>query len=115
MPQLSPSFPLALRIDLGQLGEVPLQGKTCSLIIDENGGASVPDCPCDIAVNSLTIIINVKFVLPEIKAIRWRESRPLARISIRSSGGVALLSDKVEHFLALTEVGKVCAIVVEDP
>ena len=113
VPQLSPPLPVALRVDLVQIGDTRLQAWLCGLVVDQNSVATMTDGD---GVKTLGMTISsdgagnwkygLNFTLPEIKSPKPGEPPLSGQIRVRSSREVALRTANLEHFLSLPQVGK---------
>ena len=122
MPRLSPQWPIALRVDLVRLGEIPLRTWVAGLIAGPVNTSFYGDAVKTVGPNESMSFdsegtkYRLKFRLPEIKEPEFREQPPSAQISIRSSREVAVryAYSHLEHFLSFPEIKMVFPIAVED-
>jgi hypothetical protein len=120
VPLLSPPLPLALQLDLVQLGRTPLRAWVCGIIFDENDStvtvdgddAKSPSSSID-SKSQTNCKYHLKFLLPEIKSLQLAGQPASAQIIVHSSQKVALRSDVLERFLSVPEIRKSVTISVE--
>jgi serine/threonine protein kinase len=121
VPRLSPPLPLALQVDLVQLGKIPLHAWVCGLVVDENDLATIVRGDSatfdDYSISSDSegnCNYHLKFLLSGIKAVELGVPPSSAQIIIHSSREIALRCDALEHFLSIPETRKSFTIAVEE-
>jgi hypothetical protein len=114
VPRLSPQWPLALRVDLEELGGRSIQAWVCGLVLTESDGMSLEGgFDSSISVGTDSVTGRIKFVLPAIDGVSSSSQPVSARFIIRSSGEVAVRTfPLIEHFLSIADIRKAVPVVV---
>jgi hypothetical protein len=121
LPQLSPSFPIALSVDLLEFAGILIQTNICAILVDEQDSASMAESPAvqtlgtEIACLPDHVRYKIKFVVPGVQSLPLEPQTASARFRIRASHEAALSAENLEHFLSIPELTKVVAVTVNPP
>jgi len=121
LPKLSPSFPIALSIDLLEFAGIPMQTYICGILVDEQDSASMAESAAvltlgtEIACLPDYVRYKIKLVVPGVQSLSLEPQNVSARFRIRASHEVALSGENLEHFLSILELTKVVAVTLNSP
>jgi hypothetical protein len=121
LPQLSPSFPIALSVDLLEFAGIPMQTYICGILVDERDSASMAQSAAvqtlgtEVACLSDDVRYKLKFVVPGVQSLPLEPQTASARFRIRASREVALSAENLEHFLSIPELTNVVAVTLNSP
>jgi hypothetical protein len=110
LPQMSPSFPIALGIDLLEFAGASVETNICAILVDEQDSASITESAAlqtlDSRVTCLPDYVRykIKFVVPGLKSLPFESNTATARFRIRASHQAALAAENMEHFLFVPEL-----------
>jgi len=110
LPQMSPSFPIALGIDLLEFGGVSLETNICAILVDEQDSASIAENAAVQTLGSQVACLpdhvryKIKFVVPGLKSLPFDSHTATAQFRIRASHRAALAAENMEHFLSVPEL-----------
>jgi hypothetical protein len=117
---MSPSFPIALGVDLLEFAGVSLQTNICGLLVDEQDTASMTESAAVQTLGSEITCLpdqvryKIRFIVPGVQSL-FLESKTAARFRIRASHQVALAAENLEHFLSIPELTRVAAVTLNSP
>ena len=121
LPQMSPSFPIALGIDLLEFAGISVQTNICGILVDEQDSASMAESAgvqtlgSEIACLPDHVRYKIRFVVPGVKSLPFESQTASARFRIRASHQAALAAENLEHFLSIPELTRMVAVTLNSP
>jgi hypothetical protein len=116
LPQLYPSFPIALSVDLLEFAGISIQTHICGILVDERESASLAESAAvqtlgtEVACLPDDVRYKIKFVVPGVQSLSLESQTASARFRIRASLEVARSAENLEHFLSIPEFTKVVGV-----